>query len=80
MPKKCIICNEGAAFCVKDTSDFYCKECAEESFGDLSLLIAIEEQAKDIALKYNTEGKLREVEKIIDNIKTELKYLEITTP
>lgn len=48
MPKKCNICNDTATFSVKDTSDFYCKQCAEESFGDLTLLMAIEEQAKDL--------------------------------
>lgn len=48
MGKKCIICSDAAEFCVKDTSDFYCKECAEENFGDLTLLVAIEAQAKDL--------------------------------
>ncbi len=48
MPKKCVICEETAQFCVKDTSDFYCKGCAEENFGDLTLLLAIEDQAKEL--------------------------------
>lgn len=48
MPKKCIICDGAAQFVVKGTSDFYCPSCAEENFGDITLLIAIEEQAKQL--------------------------------
>jgi len=45
MPKKCILCEEAEAeFIVKGTSDSYCKECAEEHFADLSLLVKISEQ------------------------------------
>ena len=43
MGKKCLICSGVAEYAIKDTSDFYCKECAEEQFGDLSLLVKIEE-------------------------------------
>lgn len=46
MPKKCLICSETAQYVIKDSSDFYCMECAEEHFGDLSLLIKLEESAK----------------------------------
>ncbi|MBN1386680.1 hypothetical protein JW968_06965 [Candidatus Woesearchaeota archaeon] len=46
MPKKCIICHEKADFCIKDSSDFYCADCAKEYFADTSLLITVEEQAK----------------------------------
>jgi len=46
MPKKCIICNEEATFKIKDTSDYYCQECAKENFGDLSVLIKVEEEAQ----------------------------------
>lgn len=48
MPKKCTICSTEAQFAVKGTSDFYCGSCAEESFGDIALLVAIEEQAKQM--------------------------------
>ena len=48
MPKKCIICGEEAKYRVKDTSDFYCPDCAQEQFGDLSLLVSVEEEAKKI--------------------------------
>ena len=46
MAKKCTICDSDAQFVVKGTSDFYCPPCAEENFGDVTLLVAIEEQAK----------------------------------
>ncbi len=48
MPKKCLICSSEAQFAVKGTSDFYCGQCAEENFGDIALLVAIEEQAKQM--------------------------------
>ncbi len=38
MPKRCIICEDQAEFGIKDTSDYYCEECAKESFSDLDLL------------------------------------------
>ena len=46
MPKKCIICNNEAEFEIKGSAESYCKECALEHFGDLSLLIKVDEQAK----------------------------------
>ena len=48
MPKKCLICGETAEFSIKNSSDYYCKLCAVDSFGDLGLLIKIEETAKRV--------------------------------
>ena len=48
MGKKCIICNDPAAFCIKDSSECYCSECAEEHFSDISFLVKVEEDAKKI--------------------------------
>ncbi len=48
MPKKCIICGEEAKFGIKDTSDYYCRHCAEEHFADLSMLIRVESAAQKI--------------------------------
>ena len=48
MPKKCIICDNEAVFCIKDTSDYYCEECAKEQFSDISYLQNIEEQARKL--------------------------------
>ena len=62
MGKKCIICDEEAIYKIKDTSDFYCQECAEENFSDLDLLIKIEEDAKRLKafLKEKMDGYLEE--------------------
>ena len=46
MTKKCIICGEEANLKIKDTSDYYCGECAKDNFGDVSVLIKVEEEAK----------------------------------
>lgn len=43
--KKCLICEKQAEYCIKDSSDYYCKECTEDHFGDLSYLQKIEEEA-----------------------------------
>ena len=45
---KCIICGEEAKFMIKDTSDYYCEECAKENFNDLELLQKVEEKARRI--------------------------------
>ncbi len=46
MSKKCIICGEEASFKIKDTADFYCPSCAEENFGDITMLVKLEEEAQ----------------------------------
>ena len=56
MPKKCIICDKEATLCIKDTSDYYCEECAKESFADITYLQKIENQAK--ALKKIVDEKI----------------------
>ena len=38
MKKKCIICGRTASYRIKDSSEFYCEECAKEHFSDLSFL------------------------------------------
>ena len=59
MPKKCIVCEEKEAkYKIKGSSEFYCEECAEEHFNDISLLIKVEKQAK--ALKKEIEKHLKE--------------------
>ena len=45
MAKKCIICGSKAELCVKDSSEYYCSSCADDSFGDVSMLVKIEEDA-----------------------------------
>ena len=47
MTKKAIICNEEEAiYKIKDTSDYYCQDCAEENFADTSILLKVEEEAQ----------------------------------
>ena len=41
MPKKCIICNKEALYAIKDSSECYCEDCAEENFGDITCLTKI---------------------------------------
>lgn len=49
MHKKCSVCEEATAqYLIKDTADYYCKECAIQCFGDLGLLITVEEQARKL--------------------------------
>jgi hypothetical protein len=46
--KKCIICRGEAEFCIKGTSDYYCKDCAEEHFDDINVLQKVEEEAQKL--------------------------------
>ena len=57
--KKCIVCSEQEAqYKIKDTPDYYCQECAEENFADLTMLIKVEEEAQKLKqfLKEKMEG------------------------
>ncbi len=60
MGKKCIICHAEAVYQIKDTSDYYCTDCAHENFGDISMLVKVEEQAQ--RLKRFVEARLDEDE------------------
>ncbi len=46
MGKKCIICDGEAVYKIKDTADFYCEDCAQDNFNDLTLLVKVEEEAQ----------------------------------
>ena len=48
MTKRCVICNAPAQYQVKDTPEYYCRACAEEHFGDLTLLVTLEEEAREL--------------------------------
>ncbi len=61
MPKKCMVCGETANFCIKDSSDYYCEECAHESFADVDVLEKVESQA--LKLKEIIKEKIEESEK-----------------
>ncbi|HLC91038.1 MAG TPA: hypothetical protein VJI15_04675 [Candidatus Nanoarchaeia archaeon] len=61
MAKKCIICNAEAVYKIKDTSDYYCKDCAQENFSDISMLMSVEEEAQK--LKSYLKEKIEDVQK-----------------
>lgn len=61
MGKKCVVCDAEAIYKIKDTSDYYCEECAQENFADLSLLVKVEEEAQ--RLKTFVEQQEKEQEK-----------------
>jgi hypothetical protein len=48
MVKKCIICGDPAEYVMKESNDRYCGECALDCFGDTSVLVHVEEQAKEL--------------------------------
>jgi len=57
MAKKCIICGKTeATYCIKGTSDFYCEACAIDNFGDIALLVKVEDEAQ--RLKDVIEGRM----------------------
>jgi len=60
MPKKCIICGVDAMFQIKDTSDYYCEDCAQDNFSDLDLLEKVEESAKKLKEFIDDDGKIDE--------------------
>ena len=63
MAKKCIICDGEAEFKIKDSNEFYCQECSEEHFADLSLLQKIEEEAqalKKVVLNKIINGNIQD--------------------
>ena len=57
MAKKCIICNKEAEFTIKDSTEYYCKECAGEHFSDLSFLQKVEQETR--VLKEIIEEKMQ---------------------
>ncbi len=79
MTKKCIICEENEAkYKIKNTSDYYCQECAEDNFSDLSVLVKVEEEAqhlKKIVQERIKAGLINE-EALNENEKKELETKE----
>ena len=67
--KRCIVCEGEAVYKIKDTSDYYCTECAHENFADLNLLLKVEEEVRLLkeALKEKM-GELNEKEEILDKM------------
>lgn len=60
MGKKCIICDEEAEFCIKGSSECYCRGCAEEHFGDVKMLQKVEEEAMNLKQCLKEKADLEE--------------------
>jgi len=73
MVKKCIICNVEAVYKIKDTSDYYCQECAEENFADLNMLLKVEEEAQKLKqfLKEKMDAIEGDVEKLEEHVQSD---------
>ncbi len=61
MAKKCIICGEKAKFQIKNSSETYCEECSHDQFGDISLLVKVEETGKLLKRYLENAGKNDEI-------------------
>lgn len=46
MAKKCTLCSAEARYMIKDSSEYYCDECALENFSDVGVLQPIEDANK----------------------------------
>lgn len=60
MDKKCIICDADAEYMIKNSKDFYCKECALDYFADLDMLCKVEEEAQKLKEYLNEKVTLDE--------------------
>lgn len=82
MVKRCLVCSTKAEYKIKDTSDYYCKECAEENFADLSLLLTVEEEARRLKefLKEKIDDLQMDVTSLERDIKKENSHEEIINP
>lgn len=67
--KKCIICKKNADYCIKGTSNCYCKECARKCFADLRMLKRVEEEAKK--LKKLVEEKATSIKELDEDQKNQ---------
>ncbi len=78
LSKKCTMCGDDAKYSIKGSSDWYCKDCAVEYFGDVKSLkktnitVADVNKNKDgpeIYFVTNSENKFLEIKNIIPSIK-----------
>lgn len=70
MNKKCFICEEPAVYMIKGTGDSYCESCAKESFGDLTFLVKVKEEAR--RLKELVDKQIDEIDQIGDEMQDKL--------
>ena len=63
MSKRCLICEQQAKYAIKSTKDYYCEECAQDQFGDISYLVSIEENK--LQQEKNTIEKMEEDQEVL---------------
>ena len=56
MTRKCTLCGEDAEFRIKGGSEHYCLECASMQFGDVSLLVKIDNDMKNLKKRLDDEN------------------------
>lgn len=80
MAKKCIICSDPAVYKIKDTSDYYCEDCAEENFADISILVKVEDEAKRLKVFVDSQidGVISEDDQNEEEIEEEIEEEEET--
>ncbi len=59
MAKKCIMCGEPATYKIKDSSEFYCEECAHMQFGDIAMLVKVQDDAKKLKKYIDEDFRLK---------------------
>ncbi|GEM_PF-80882 len=71
LKKVCIICAADATYSIKDSSDYYCKDCAIEYFGSLDTLTKIEKKkpVEKIYVITGNKKKFSEIREILENTK-----------
>ena len=45
------MCEKNADLMIKGTSDFYCRECAVEQFGNIEVLVSVDDEANRLKKK-----------------------------
>jgi hypothetical protein len=82
MTKGCCLCEANAEFVLKGTTDYYCKECALDFFGDIGLLLPLEEEAQVLAkfveekMKVDNDGQFVVVDEKEVNVKKKKKKVK----
>ena len=76
LDKKCIMCGESAKYSIKGSSDWYCKDCAIEYFGDIKHLKKSNVYSKlsknnnpKLYFITGNDNKFLEVQQIIPHVK-----------
>ncbi len=65
-----MVCDDAATFAIKDSSNYYCTDCAKDNFSDLAMLIKVEEIAKN--LKDKLDEYVDQLAEIEDNLEEEI--------